>query len=153
MNPIEFSRNLFALRMEHKMSVEELAELLNVAPEAICEWECAKTSPTMDQMDRLAKIYRIPLDEIVRTVRPRPEIVVPPPQELPEEEPVAEEAPAEEIPVEEPEVPAEEPPALPRRGKKPRSKWWDVAVIALLLAIMAAATVFLIKPEWMPWLK
>ena len=159
MNPIEFSSNLFALRKEHKLSVEELAELLNVTPEAICEWECAKTSPTMEQMDRLAKIYRIPLDEIVRNPKPRREIPMPeeepseepPAQEtVPEEPPVSEEAEAEEEDFDE-EEPEELP--LPKRGKKPRGKWVDTLVIALLLGIIAAATVFLINPDWFPWLK
>lgn len=158
MNPIEFSSNLFALRKEHNLTVEELAELLSVTPEAICEWECAKTSPTMEQMDRLAKIYRIPLDEIVRN--PKPRVKAP----LPEEEEERERAPAEaEIPEELPApegereepLPEDEPDELPlpRRGKKARSKWVDALIIALLLGVIAAATVFLVNPDWFPWLK
>ena len=139
MNPIEFSTNLFALRRENNLSVEELANLLNVTPEIICEWECAKTSPTMEQMDRLAKIYRVPLPEEA------PPVQEPISVDLPEEDPqpeaeIVEEAEEEVLP-------------LPRRGKKSRSKWVDVVVIALLLGIIAAATVFLINPQWFPWLK
>ena len=158
MNPIEFSSNLFALRKEHRLTVEELAELLNVTPEAICEWECAKTSPTMEQMDRLAKIYRIPLDEIVRNPKPRREIPLPeeaPEEEAPEEEPIPAEPPVCEEAVEAETFNKAEPEELPlpKRGKKPRGKWVDALVIALLLGIIAAATVFLINPDWFPWLK
>ncbi|MBP3301412.1 MAG: helix-turn-helix transcriptional regulator [Clostridia bacterium] len=154
MNPIEFSTNLFALRRENNLSVEELANLLNVTPEIICEWECAKTSPTMEQMDRLAKIYRIPLDQIVRNPKPRKEVP------LPEEAPPVQEPISVDLPEEDPQPEAEiveeaeeEVLPLPRRGKKSRSKWVDVVVIALLLGIIAAATVFLINPQWFPWLK
>lgn len=146
MNPIEFARNLFTLRMERRMTVETLAEALGVTPEIICEWECAKTSPSLDQMNRLAKVYGIPLDEIIRNPKPHKPVEIPP---VPAEEPEVAPAPAEEaeLPAEETmeEIPVEAPP-------KARRRWVDGIVIGLLLAIIAAATVFLIKPEWFPWL-
>ena len=149
MNPIEFARNLFTLRMERRMTVEALAEALGVTPEIICEWECAKTSPSLDQMNRLAKVYGIPLDEVIRNPNPHKPLEIPAPTPAPAEEAAA---PAEEpVPEAEPE-PIPEQPAEPRRTKKRRSRWADAAIIALLLAIMAAATVFLINPEWFPWL-
>ena len=143
MNPIEFSRNLFLLRRERKMTIEELADALEVTPELICEWECAKTSPTVDQMNRLSKVYGIPLAEIIRTPKPHEE-----PADLPEE-PVTEVLPAAEIPAD----PAEqdETEELSVETVRKRSILWDVIVIAVLLLLIAVGVVALLKPEWFPF--
>lgn len=145
MNPIEFSRNLFALRMERKLTIEDLAEALGVTPEIICEWECAKTSPSLDQMNKLSKLYGIPLDEIIRNPKPRESIPVttePPAAEQPAEEPAAEETVPESLPEEAPS---------PRRGtKKKRVPLWEIGIIVLLLAIIALALLYLIKPDLLP---
>ena len=143
MNPIEFARNLFALRMERRMTIEALAEALEVSPELICEWECAKTSPSLDQMNRLAKIYAIPLDEIIRNPKPHAPMDLPPVEQVPPPQPEQAEQPEEE-----PEILLENTESEP---KKP-NRLLDGIIIALILGVIAAATVFLIKPEWFPWL-
>lgn len=139
MNPIEFARNLFLLRRENKMTVEELADALQVTPERICEWECAKTSPSLEQMNRLAKIYGIPLSDVIRTPKPMDEVPV---EEFPDV--IAESEPVEEVPE------AEEPAPCPSAPKKKKAAAWEIIIILLLLLIIAAATLFLIKPEWFP---
>lgn len=141
MNPIEFAHNLFALRMERKMTVEELADALNLTPEVICAWECAKTSPTLEQMNRLSRLYGISLDEIIRNPKPHDEIPLPPP--VVEKESV----PQEEIIPSEPVSP---PPLRRKREKKPSAT--DILILLLLLAIIATALVFLFRPEWFPFL-
>ena len=140
MNPIEFARNLFSLRMEQGWTVEDLAAWLDVTPETVCEWECAKSTPTMEQSMRMAQLYGVTLDEIVRNPKPHD---VPP---VPEPEPIAEE-PEEEFETDD-EAPEEEPPAEAPRGK---IKGWEIAVIILLLLIIAAAVFFLIRPDLMPF--
>ncbi len=137
MSPIEFARNLFLLRREHKMTAEELADAMEVTPELICEWECAKTSPTLEQITRLAKVYGISPADMVRT---------PKTADLPEE---AFPAPAPE-PQPEPEEDLPAPSVEPEIGKKKKVLWWEIVIILLLLLIIAAAAVFLIKPEWFP---
>lgn len=138
MNPIEFARNLFLLRREHKMTVEDLADALQVTPELICEWECAKTSPSLEQMNRLAKIYGIPLADVIRTPKPMEEV----PEEIFPDVSAAEAEAKEEKPAEEP-LPAPAP-------KKKKVAAWEIIVIVLLLLIIAASVTFLIKPEWFP---
>lgn len=142
MNPIEFARNLFTLRMERKWTVERLAAELEVTPELVCEWECAKTSPSLDQMNRLAKIYGIPLDEIIRNPKPR--------EEIPAPEPISQEPEAsasEEVPAEEPVAPAEE-----ESKKKYRSpKVSDIIVIILLLIVIFGALLLLARPDLFPF--
>ena len=144
MNSIEFARTLFTLRMERKLTVEELAEAMNVAPGVICEWECAKTSPSLDTMNKLAKFYGIPLDEIIRNPKPKeiPKVEAKP---LEEPETAPEEAPAPEA------VPAAESiPAGGRRGKKRKVAFWEILIILLLLAIIGAAVFFLFRPDLFP---
>lgn len=146
MNPIEFARNLFTLRMEHKMTAEDLAEALGVTPETVCEWECAKTSPSLDQMNRLAKVYGIPLDQVIRNPKP-------PREDLPEPPAPFVPAPAPEPVAAEPEdeaLPAPEEPPMPGR-KKERGRLAEAIVLLLLLGIITAATLLLVKPQWLPW--
>ena len=146
MNPIEFARNLFLLRRSQHMTIEELAEALEVSVETVCAWECAKTSPSLDQMNRLAKVYGVPLADIIRNPKPMDEI----PEPVAEETPLSKET-EEPLSEAEEELPAPVPEATPRRGrKKKKVLWWEILVIALLLIIIAAALTFLIKPEWFP---
>lgn len=142
MNPIEIARNLFLLRTRRGMTVEELAAALDVAPERICEWECAKVSPSMDQMIRLAHLYGVKLDEIVRTPQPESE---PTENAIPTEEP---------SPSTEPTAATNEEPPAPRRSRR-RSrehppKAWEIAVILLILMVIAAAVLFLLRPDLLP---
>lgn len=142
MNVIEFARNLFTLRMERRMTIEDLAEALDVTPETICQWECAKTSPSLDNMNKLAKIYGIPLEEIIRNPKPRKETPVPPPTPS---------QPKEELPTKELPTEPETSPAFPRRAaKKKRTRAWEIIVILLLLAVISAALFFLFQPDLFP---
>ena len=137
MNPIEVARNLFLLRREHSMTIEDLANAMEVTPELICEWECAKTSPTLEQINRLAKVYGVGVSDIIvapkQTDLPESEFPAPQPAEEPTEEAATEAS--------EPEAPS---------PKKRGIKAWEVLVIVLLLLIIFAAAIFLIKPEWFP---
>lgn len=148
MNPIEFARNLFALRMERGMTVEELAEALEISPETICEWECAKTSPSLDQMNRLARLYGIPLDEVIRNPKPHDTIPVPP---IPQPSPSSEEEAQTPSPVAE-KAPVGESAPTPSRRKKRKIAPWEILVILLLLAIMGTALFFAIRPDLFPFL-
>ncbi len=150
MNPIEFARNLFLLRREHGMTIEELGLALEVSPEIICEWECAKTSPTLEQMNRLAKVYGIPLAQVIRSPKSgdEPPASIPTPEGLEGSGFSSESAPEAEP--ESSEEPSTEPPADPDPKKK-KGALWEILVILLLLLIIGAALVFLIRPEYFPF--
>ena len=142
MNPIEFAKHLFPLRREHRMTIEDLASAMEVTAETVCEWECAKKSPTLDQINRLAKVYGVPLSEIIQS--PKPVAEPPKPTQAPaqpKEEPTVTEAPKNTE-------------YIPKRGKKKQKPAvWEILVIVLLLLIIAASLTFLIKPEWFPFLQ
>ena len=131
--------------------MEDLAEALSVTPETVCSWECARTSPTLEQMTRLAKLYGIPLDAVIRAPRLRKDEPEPEPAEEPKAEaiPEAETVVAEETP--EDGQPEEIPePAPRRRRKQKRVTGWDVLIVGLLLSIMGIALYLLLNPEILP---
>lgn len=134
MNPIEFARNLFALRMERGYTVDQIAEVLGVTPEEVCAWECARSTPSLDQSNRLARFYQIPLDEIIRNPKPHDFAVLPDPPQ-PEPEPVVH--PAEEKPS---EVPL-------KRRRRPKFTVWDGVVIGLILAVIGVALYLILHPD------
>lgn len=141
MNSIAFAKHLFLLRRDHRMTIEDLASAMEVTPELVCEWECAKKSPTLDQINRLSKIYGMPLSDVIQS--PKPAKPTPPP--APESKPVE---PEQEEPKESTEA------YTPKRGKKRKKPAvWEILIIVLLLLIIGASLTFLIKPEWFPFLQ
>lgn len=146
MNSIAFARHLFLLRRDHRMTIEDLASAMEVTPEMICEWECAKKSPTLDQINRLAKIYGMPLSDLIQS--PKPVKPAPAPEEASAQEP----QPVAPEQGEEQKEPTEE--YTPKRGKKKKKPAvWEILIIVLLLLIIGASLTFLIKPEWFPFLQ
>ena len=53
------------LRKKNNLTQEELAEKLNVARQTISKWECNETSPSLEDAGKLAKIFKVSLDELV----------------------------------------------------------------------------------------
>ncbi|MFS9331270.1 XRE family transcriptional regulator [Streptococcus mitis] len=52
-------QRLKSLRKEKKMSQEKLGSLLNISKVAVCNWENAKSFPTMDNLNELAKVLEV----------------------------------------------------------------------------------------------
>ena len=148
MNSIAFAKHLFLLRRDHRMTIEDLASAMEVTPELVCEWECAKKSPTLDQINRLSKIYGMPLSDVIQSPKP----VKPTPPPAPEPTPAPDPQPTVRENEEVKEESAEE--YIPKRGKKKKKPAvWEILIIVLLLLIIGASLTFLIKPEWFPFLQ
>lgn len=145
MNSIAFAKHLFLLRRDHHMTVEDLASAMEITPELVCEWECAKKSPTLDQINRLSKIYGMPVSDVIQSPKPARPAPVP-------EEPEPEAQPEVEKSEEAKKESAEEY-TLKRGRKKKKPAAWEILIIVLLLLIIAASLTFLIKPEWFPFLQ
>ncbi len=145
MNSIAFARHLFLLRRDHHMTIEDLASAMEVTPEMICEWECAKKSPTLDQINRLSKIYGMPLSDVIQSPKPVKPVPASKEASAQEPQPVAPEQEETKEPIEE---------YTPKRGRKKRKiAMWEILIIVLLILIIAASLTFLIKPEWFPFLQ
>lgn len=62
---MELTDKLIELRKANNLSQETLAEKLGISRQTISEWECGEISPNTEQMAMLAKIYQIPVDDLL----------------------------------------------------------------------------------------
>ncbi|MDD2378229.1 MAG: helix-turn-helix domain-containing protein [Bacilli bacterium] len=62
---MKFGENLQAIRKEHKLSQEQLAEKLYVSRQAVSKWESGQSYPEMDKIISMCKIFNCSIDELV----------------------------------------------------------------------------------------
>ncbi|MCH5325337.1 MAG: helix-turn-helix transcriptional regulator [Eubacterium sp.] len=62
---IEMANRLTALRKEHSLSQEQLAEKIGVSRQAVSKWERAEASPDIENLSALAKLYGVTIDVLV----------------------------------------------------------------------------------------
>lgn len=62
---IKMANRLYELRKANNLSQEELAEKIGVSRQAVSKWERSESSPDIDNLIELAKIYNISLDELI----------------------------------------------------------------------------------------
>ncbi len=60
-----FPNNLRHLRESAGISQEYLAEELGVSRQAVTSWECAHAEPNICMLVKIAKYFRVSLDELV----------------------------------------------------------------------------------------
>lgn len=63
---IETANRLLQYRKDSGLSQEELAEKIGVSRQAVSKWERSEASPDTDNLIRLAEIYGVSLDELLR---------------------------------------------------------------------------------------
>lgn len=63
---VEIANNLVKLRKKNGLSQEELAEKIGVSRQAVSKWERAESSPDTDNLIALAKLYDMPLDDMIK---------------------------------------------------------------------------------------
>lgn len=52
-----FCERMIKARKQHKMTQADVAEKLNVSFQAVSQWERGETSPDIDKLPELAKLY------------------------------------------------------------------------------------------------
>ena len=62
---MEIKQILRQKRIEYKMTQEQLSEKLYVSSKTISNWETGKTTPDLDSLIRLKKLFNISLDELL----------------------------------------------------------------------------------------
>lgn len=84
---IEIANRLVQLRKSNNLSQEALAEKLGISRQAVSKWERAEASPDTDNLILLARLYKVSLDELLRTEDeiPMPETEETPGEEIPPE--------------------------------------------------------------------
>ena len=58
-NDMDFANRLIALRKNANLSQEELAEKLGVTRQTISKWELEQTTPDMDKLQQISKLFNI----------------------------------------------------------------------------------------------
>ena len=61
---MEIGKKIMNLRKKNGLSQEELAEKVDVARQTISKWELGETSPDIKQAKKLARIFKVSLDEL-----------------------------------------------------------------------------------------
>lgn len=72
------SVNLKRLRKIHQYTQEKVAEKINVSRQSIAKWEQGETTPDIESLTKLAKLYNVSLDHLVNHSEEEAGIVIPP---------------------------------------------------------------------------
>ena len=62
---MKFNEKLIELRKKQGLSQEELGYKLNVTRQTVSKWELGQTTPEMDKLVELSKLFNISIDELV----------------------------------------------------------------------------------------
>ena len=60
------SEKILHLRTQRGMSQEELAAALSVSRQSVSKWETGQSVPDLDKLIRLADLFGVTVDELVR---------------------------------------------------------------------------------------
>ena len=71
--------NLIMLRRIHGFSQEEIAEKIGISRQAYAKWENGATVPDIEKCMRLAEVYGVTIDSLVKTTTLDGKEVLPPP--------------------------------------------------------------------------
>ncbi len=62
---LELGKRLTEFRKRNNLSQEELANKLKVSRQSICNWESGDSSPSIDYIQDLAKLYSVSIDDLI----------------------------------------------------------------------------------------
>ena len=69
---IENANRLAELRRSHGLSQEELAERMHVSRQAVSKWEAAQTTPDLEKILMLGKLFGVTTDYLLKNVPTEP---------------------------------------------------------------------------------
>ena len=58
-------RNIKSYRVARNITIEELAEICLVSPQAICKWQKGKALPTMDNLFILTDVFMVKAEDLI----------------------------------------------------------------------------------------
>lgn len=85
---MKFNEKIIELRKKEGLSQEELGYKLNVTRQTVSKWELGQTTPEMEKLVEISKIFNITVDELVNES-----------EEVVNENPIIEDQPIEEKPI------------------------------------------------------
>ncbi|MBQ8786363.1 MAG: helix-turn-helix transcriptional regulator [Oscillospiraceae bacterium] len=62
---VKICDNLRVLRARERYSMEDIAEIIGVSRQSVAKWESGETLPDIDKCVKLAKLYKVTLDDLV----------------------------------------------------------------------------------------
>ena len=65
--------NIRRLRTKRNLSQEDLAEQLEVSRQSVSKWETDASTPDLDKLVKLSRVFGVTLDELVCGAQPKPE--------------------------------------------------------------------------------
>ena len=66
MNDYKFGNYIFELRKRSGLSQAELAAKVGVTNKAVSKWEVGKAKPSVEKIRKLAVLFRLSVDELLR---------------------------------------------------------------------------------------
>lgn len=64
-NSNNFSSIIKALRIQHKMTQQDLAEIVGLTPTGISYWESGKAIPNVETLEKLASYFNVTVDYLL----------------------------------------------------------------------------------------
>lgn len=71
---MEIGSNLKKLRSEKGLSQKELADALNVSPQAVSRWENDEVEPDISTLNKLSEIFNVSVDELINGVKEKKDL-------------------------------------------------------------------------------
>lgn len=65
--PLRICDNLRVLRAKERYSMEDIAEIIGVSRQSVAKWESGESLPDIEKCAKLAKLYKVSLDELVNS--------------------------------------------------------------------------------------
>lgn len=62
---VKICDNLRVLRARERYSMEDIAEIIGVSRQSVAKWESGESLPDIDKCVKLAKLYKVTLDDLV----------------------------------------------------------------------------------------
>lgn len=67
---LELGKRFIEFRKRNNLSQEELANKLKVSRQSICNWESGDSSPSIDYLQDMAKLYNVTIDDLINVNKP-----------------------------------------------------------------------------------
>ena len=62
---VKICENLRILRAKERYSMEDVAEIIGVSRQSVAKWESGESLPDIEKCVKLAKLYKVTLDDLV----------------------------------------------------------------------------------------
>ena len=62
---MEFRKRLKELRIEKKLTQKQLADMIGTNNSSVCDWECGRSEPNIEQIIKICKYFEINSDYLL----------------------------------------------------------------------------------------